>query len=410
MEMYSITLRDRRITEYVVEQAYLWLYDQIMEDCYIAGDRQSEKLLLEIKQAGEVTKKTYDMFLTAFMNDQYQYLLVCGRGKKQPGLTSPDLRNYFLKFNGEIIPAGFVESFFEDDYETRAEIEAYYNSYLEHNINQFGLNCQSISMSRSETLEGIKEAHPCIFRTKFLFHFTNILKLILLIIGFCLCLGFFDGIDIFYRLDELMTRGESRILEENLPKIIANAIFLIILLVKSTHCIRCIVFYIDLLVVRLRIHKQKKAFEALDANTIADFKEYFKNVNEELPSVDYCIADDMCTSAPSRRTQYLKILNFNKEKIIKILDRMEHGSKYYKKLNFFFTEPREYAVCKKAWKKGIFSSILLIIIFFFVNIEAINIWLVTFITSVVQNGFEQTIPIMFDVEKLKNLIETQKLN
>ena len=78
MDAYSILLRDRRITDYVMEQAYLWLYEQIVKDSYVAGDRQSEKLILEIKQPGAVTQTSYEAFLQAFMNDPYQYLLVSG--------------------------------------------------------------------------------------------------------------------------------------------------------------------------------------------------------------------------------------------------------------------------------------------------------------------------------------------
>jgi len=394
MDIYSITLRDRRITDYVIEQAYLWLYDQINMDSYIAGDRQSEKLLLEIKQAGTITKKTYDIFLKAFLNDPYQYLLVCGRGKKYAGITSPELKNYFLKFNDEVIPVGFVESFFEDDYETQAEIQAFYDAYLKYNIYQFGLNCQSISLSRSETLENIKKVYPGIFKTKFSYHFTNLIKLILVISGLYLCCSFFNNIHIFQCLDQLLTNGYSRTIEENLPAIIANAVFAVILLVKCVHCIRCVVFYIDLVQVRFRIFLYKRSFAAFDANTITNFKEYFEVVNAELASANYCISDEMCEAAPARRHHYLKIVNFNKESVTKILNRMALD-KHYKKLSFYYTDDKELAECKKVWKKGIISTILLLIVFAFINVPELNMWIVGLFHSIEEQGFFSAIQEIF---------------
>lgn len=372
MDAYSILLRDRRITDYVMEQAYLWLYEQIVKDSYVAGDRQSEKLILEIKQAGAVTQTSYEAFLQAFMNDPYQYLLVSGDRKNQAGIVSPNLKNYFLRFNEQIIPVGFVEEFFEDDYETLAEVRAYYDAYLGFNIDQFSLNCQAISLSRKESLDNIQKAYPGIFKTKFKFHFTNALRFVLTFVGLYLCLMFFSAMDPAARVDEVLKFGYSAFLEAHAAEVVANIVFLVYLVFKLVKCIKIVIFYVHWFQVRLKIQFLDKSFDALDGETIAAFREYFKAMNRELSATRYVITDDMCRQAPPRRQHYVKLVNFNAEGLTKSLTAMVLN-KSHKSLCFYYANDRDLAICKRAWRKGIVLSVLLIVVFAVMNVPEWNL-------------------------------------
>ena len=102
----------------------------------------------------------------------------------------------------------------------------------------------------------------------------------------------------------------------------------------------------------------------------------------------------MCEAAPARRHHYLKIVNFNKESVTKILNRMALD-KHYKKLSFYYTDDKELAECKKVWKKGIISTILLLIVFAFINVPELNMWIVGLFHSIEEQGFFSAIQEIF---------------
>ena len=118
--MFQIISNTHRVTKYVTEEAYKWLYNEINKNNYAVSKQSSAlNLMLKIKTERCITKETYEQFVSLMENSPYIYLI---RKKNKSGaITTNNVRNYFVMFNDDVLPLGFIMDFFEDEYETKEE-------------------------------------------------------------------------------------------------------------------------------------------------------------------------------------------------------------------------------------------------------------------------------------------------
>ncbi len=375
--MFSIISKERRVTNYVKVQAYKWLYAKIVKGEYTAHTSEAENLILEIRRAGTVTETTYKQFCSHFFNAPFYYILNNDKNGKFTGITTNILPNYFVKYNNENLPVGFVEEFFEDDYETKAEIEEYYQTYLDGVLDDFIIGCRATRNVRVDEIDNLKNEQPGTFNTKVSFHVTNVIKNVLAVIGFVINLIYLIDNDVVGEIIRFFESG-SHFVEENLGIIIANLFFLLYLLPKIVKLITTIIFYIRLFIVRGYVGRVEKSMEVFNTDTLENFKEHFGNINKILKRTR--VIEGECLDAPAGKKQYLAITNFDIQSLNAKLEKL------HKKFDatLYYDYNKNGSDLKKRqsrWKKGIVMSVILITIFVFLNIPDLNEWIVDLIAS-----------------------------
>ena len=123
--MYEINVSTRRVTQFIIEEAYRWLYLKINNNEYQANRcKEGKSLIVKIAEEKTVTAENYVKFINLFDNSPVAYMMYRSKRKSSKLITTDILCNYFVKYNGHILPVGFIKDFFEDDYETQQEVNA----------------------------------------------------------------------------------------------------------------------------------------------------------------------------------------------------------------------------------------------------------------------------------------------
>lgn len=376
--MYTITSRDRRVTDYVKNQAYIWLYNKIINNEYVSHGHEAENVLLRIKEAHTVTEKSYEEFRNYFKNDPYYYMLNYKSIKKSNGITTSYLTNYFIKFNDVVLPVGFIKDFFEDDYETKAEINEFLAMFADGALDDFVIGCQKIKNRRDAEIDDITKKTPCVFHTKAMFHVTNIIKIILTFAALFLCISYASRNHI---IDSLIQsrNGESVVIGD--PSVVfVHFVIFVLTLIKLKNVVRIVLFYISFIRIRLYVGSLRRSLDVFNNNTIEDIKNHFKDTIEELKNSQFVITDEMCTNIPKGRKQYLFITNFDSSRIEERLNKLL-TNKRYAKLSFRFENEKAIMPQKRAWRKGIISSVLMVVILLVTGVPTIHDALLRLIAS-----------------------------
>ncbi len=365
--MYSIISKDRRVTNYVKAQCYKWLFAKVVNNEYDAHSSEAENVILQIKKVGEVDETSYNEFCKYFINDPYYFILNNDRDKKMRGISTNHLANYFVRYNDNILPVGFIRDFFEDDYETRADIEEFYKTYLDGTLDDFIVNCQMAKNMRYENIETIKNNNECVFNTKVMFHVTNAIKFVLTIVGLILSLSYIIGNDTVINLIDHLKNGGNVFIQNNLFTVIANFIFLLYLLPHVKKCIRLIIFYVKLIKMNIYVKSLVAAIDDFNTDTMENFKVHFGNINNVLKNSQYI--DEVCFTAPAGKKKYLAIMDFDASVVYDKLQKLV--DKYYK-TGFAYNDEDSLDRQKRIWRRGIIFFVLVIIVFFILNIPVFN--------------------------------------
>ncbi len=330
--MYSITSRDRRVTNYVKKQAYKWLYNKIARNEYESHSNESDNVLLSIRQNKCVDANTYEEFLDYFNNDPYYYMINHDKPKKLNGVTTRIIDNYFVKFNEELLPVGFIKSFFEDDYETPADIEEFYKTFLDGTLDSFFINCQMTRNRRDEEIEVVKDKNSKVFNTKFGHHFVNVLIRIILPL-----IAVFFGAKYF--LDTWLAGELAAAAEKPTIEFIINSLGLLLTFIPALKAITLIIFYIRWIRIRMYVAGLGKALNIFDSDTMDNFKDHFKDINSFLIRHPV-IEDEPCFEDPQSKKQYLYIVDFNKKtlenKLASLVKRFQYKVNIFARHNKWF--------------------------------------------------------------------------
>lgn len=378
--MYSITSRDRRVTDYVKEQAYVWLYNKISNGEYYSHGHEAEGIVLRIKEAHKVTEKSYDEFRSYFGNDPYFYMLNYKGKKISKGITTPYMENYFIKFNDVILPVGFIKDFFEDDYETVTEVNEYMLSFSEGSLDEFVISCQKIKNKRDAEIEKIRKNTPYLFNSNVLFHVTNIIKIVLVFFALALCIRFFATNELINNFAELVRTGQNQFIEDNIRTVITCVIMFLFVLIKLKKVIVLLLFYISFLRITFFVKSLQYSLDNFNNTTIETIKEYFKGIISNFKNTNFFITDDMCSVVPRGKHQYLSIINFNSSKIESNIQKIS-SNKRYKNIHFYYDSNTTISSQKRFWKKGIMSTVIIILILMFSSISELREALINFLAS-----------------------------
>ncbi len=370
--MYSLNSNSRRITTYVQEEAHKWLYNKIIKNEYDVGsNRKAQKLIIDIKKEGKVTAESYDRFVSKVIYNPFDVVTRGYKSCSKKYICARAIENFFLKYNGVILPIGFVKDFFEDDYETQAEINKYIESVVKGQEEKFAIKCQEKLLNQTGNIADMKDDKPYVFRTKIMFHITNILKAILTIATLVVCLKFIVGEDVITKIIEYNRDGaHEEFFDTYMFHVIFNFIVLIFLIPRVIKLIKTIIFYIRWLAIRIRVFMVGLSIKQFEANKFGALREYFKSIVPEIATT-HVISEEACKNVPAARRQYVAIDEFDFEKVENQIVKL-YNSPRLLFLNACYNEEDErvFKQKKKSWRKRIVASTLLLAILCFTNIQS----------------------------------------
>ncbi len=315
--MFSITSRERKVTNYVKEQAYAWLYDKIAKDQYLQQNSNSD-LLIKIKMARKIDENTYNEFLRNFNNVPYAYMLNYNQSNFK-NIYTRHIDNYFISYNDFPLPAGFIKSFFEDDYETQADVREFYAKYLNETLDDMINGCKLRRNNIDNAIIEVKNQHSQVLQPKLGHHIVNLfIKLVLPIIAFIVCVSGLIGLLVEYKLD---------ISAANALEWLINTFGTALTLVPTIRAIKIIVFYIRWGMLKTDVSSISKMLSEFDSDTLESFKTHFTGINSTLINQRSPFIDDACLDAPAKKKQYHAVIGYDKNKLIAKLEKIEKAYK-----------------------------------------------------------------------------------
>ena len=390
----------RKVTPYVMNEAYKWLYEKIRQGEYKTNRcREADKLFVQIKDEQKVTEATNNRFLELFDNDQFGYLIRRKKAKNGTTVTTDVLSDYFVSYGKAILPIGFIYTFFEDDYETRAEIKQ-----LLREVEKDECECQKTKWDKTlneknAKLDAAEEKFKSILHPSAKFIILNSVKLLITVFLVCLFVLFLQNSHLI-EVTRLLIRQQFNIdstfvLDQPVEAYIANAenylpafnphpfglylttylvlfiveiFFALILISRIIKSLRFIVFLIRSAICAIQIRVERHSIAAFRERHIDSLYEDCKGL---IPNL---VENDGMTDAESLKLKsYIKLYRLTKnteaEQLEKTLTRIFN---HYHKFGFTYAvgngEKDDYYRAAASWKKGIVGSILLAVIMSFINI------------------------------------------
>ncbi len=385
--MYSLNSNTRRITSFVQQEARKWLFDKIKRDEYDAGsNRDVQRLILQIKKDGCVTPDTYSRFTSCVIFNPFDRIVQGSKPRNQKFIMTDKIENFFVKYNGVILPIGFIKDFFEDDYETQMEIDRYIESVVKGQEEIFAIKCQENLLEKGKKISDLEDKKPCVFRTRFSFHITNILKILFTVATLIVCLYFFSEYKVIDNIIALIkgenyavlngflksvlgkNAGIDAYFEKYAPHIAVNVVVLLLLIPRLIKAVKTLIYYINLFIIRGRVAAANRSIEQFESTKLEALREYFKSVIPQL-SRQHLITDEMCDNAPSVRKQYLSIMEFDFQSIMDKISNL-YNSKHFQFLSAYYVSDGKAEIAKKRrmWRKGVVIYALILIVMCCVNI------------------------------------------
>ncbi len=369
--MYSLNSNSRRITAFVQQEAYKWLFERIKKNEYDGANPQVQKLIIEIKKEGCVTQSTYDRFANLIITNPFECIVRGIKGNKK-NITTKNVENFFVKYNGVALPVGFIKDFFEDDYETQEEINKYIESVVKGQEDRFAISCQEKLLKKSNQISDLKNEKPCVFKPKLMFHITNIIKIVFAFTILALIVSFVTEKNIITNVIGAIrgTEGYAEYLSNYKWHLVFNAAAFVLLIPRLVKAIKTIIFYINYLIIRMRVSNVASSIKALDGGKFDELREYLKSVVPDLAK-QHTVTDEMCDGVPAVKKQYFAVEDFNFREVLDKISAL-YNSKQYAFLSAYY-EDEEKAIMKqkkKAWRKTILFSLVIILVLSYFNVPA----------------------------------------
>ncbi|MBR2907055.1 MAG: hypothetical protein IKC26_03305 [Clostridia bacterium] len=415
--MYQIKSNTHRITRFVIGEAYKWLYREIDKGNYTTNKHtEARNLMARIKAAKKLDAETYSAFLEMMNNSPFNHLI--GQKNKTPTITTNNIMNYFVEFNGVALPLGFIMEFFEDEYEMPKDRQKVIDAFIDSERNQsFGDTCRAEIMKHLDPQTKFRKKYPCVFSTPAGFYASHIARVIFTIV---LAVFFFTfmaqsrmgAILGDYLLDakfdaKAEISAEYGVIESYLQEIdtadplnpiqykdyfakfgghiALNALLFIILLFRLSHLIKFIIVVIKLLSARFALNKQDADIAYLDDQGIEDMKAYFSEIAPSLKK-SRKFTEDMFEGVPKASKRYVSVVNFEFNKIERSIRNM-YSSSSAKKINAIYTNETELSICRKKWRSGFIRLSLLTIFFLIVNISGLYELIIPQVAEIIVNIF-----------------------
>lgn len=425
--MYRIEKISRRITTYVIEEAYQWLYHEIDNDKYtISSDKEARKLILDIKTNQGLTKEYYDKFAAMVGGNPFINLIKPKRSSKKVGaISSSNLLNYFIQYNDVVLPLGFVIEFFEDDYETEKEKQAIIADFIKFESSvDFEVTCKSELEEKSRKIDKFETKHPSIFKTPASFWFNNGMRVVMTFVLLFFFISFLSATNMAtitskYIFDAkfnddlfigeeyadtsafLISAGEEISLERVYGTrdityaqyyavysfhLIFNIFILIVLLARLGTTINILRAFITIIVYRAKFSSQKKKIIDLEETGIVSIKEFIESNSETLANSGK-LPTELQSSAPVAMRGYISVSNFAPGKYEDKINKLYQNKKMNK---FFFMDVDDIPRMERLyWKKSswITTIIFLVIPTAIIDMPTLFLAVVPAIGEMIENIF-----------------------
>lgn len=394
--MYEINVSTRRVTQFVVDEAYKWLYQQVLSGQYSANRCKAGKsLLLRIEEDGGVTKDTYQQFLDLFDNSLFGYMLYRSKRKRSTKMTTDNLCCYFAQFNGEVLPIGFIKDFFEDDYETSQEVYELLEKFGASERSEMSIKWKKILIQRENAIDGLRTAFPSMLKLHPVLLISYLLKLALtatmvwLLVVFCQSVDLisvvksviankFDlslpivasrDITAYFLGDGLARAGETFDVLEYLRAyslfFAFNILLLLVVLVRIKRAIRFLTLVIRVIANNVRLLMMNLLVRIFEKNSIESVGNYFTETMTGMAQQGE-VTDQDCAGIPKSMQLYSTIARFDAERMsakfaVKVAKYMEYGLAYQ-------PTPESLRKAKRGWKRGIVMTVIFVLIAAVVNL------------------------------------------
>jgi hypothetical protein len=394
--MFTIVSNTHRVTRYVISEAYKWLYKEIEANKYDPSKNHAARaLMLRIRKERCLTDDTYSEFLSMMENKPFVYLI---RQKNKSGaITTNHIRNYFVKFNEEVLPLGFILDFFEDEYETKEERKKLLDDFIKsESAVEFENHCRTELEKRVEPQHRFREKHPSVFHTPTTFYITNIVRIaftVVILAMFCMFLSEIKFLNVIgdwmieakfdatehmkdaYGVIEAYTKTVeagatySAYFEAFLLHILFNFVIAFILIFRIKTMISFLVVSIKIFSCRLQLGKQEKHMEDLESSGIDELKDHFIELAPRLQAEGQFSAD-MIENLPAAHKKYHAVVSFDFSKVEKSIKKM-HASKSAKKLAITYEDEYDLDSYKKAWRSGFVGLVVITIVIAIINVPGL---------------------------------------
>ena len=380
-DMESLT-NQRKITEYVKEEAYKWLYNAIQAGDYqFTKNKASKMLLLTITQEEKVTQETYEEFLSCFENNPISYVTQTKKHRRKL-ITTEKMTHYFVECNGFMLPVGFMQTFFEDDYETDADRDAMLKTVTAYQLERQHTKWKQTPLDHSIKLDSLQENYPTSIGMHPLLLAKNLVHVVVTILLICLAMSFFKSVNFKEVMEQFYGNNfrvtDEIVLDETLESYILNAdkalespfnigeylntyavalmlniVVLIIVIVRVFKDIKFCICGIRVLIYRIRIEIYKAYCSKIEGTGVDSMNEYFK---EQIPAMvqGKAVNPEDFKDVP-RELRYINALeNADMDKFTASIER-------YDKKNVFSYKLEQLPKRKKSWIVGIVSSAILLL-------------------------------------------------
>jgi len=395
--MYQINVSTRRVTQYIIEEAYKWLYKKIVAGEYsVNKSKPAKALLLQIEEEQMINKENYNKFIELFENSPFSYMLYRHKRRSCNKITTDVIFNYFVEYNGHVLPLGFIKDFFEDDYETRREINLLLEEFGKSNKNEMAISLRRNLIDCENKLDEISASHQHTLKVHPMLIVTQLIQLILTGLYSYILVACINAIDLLKTLKTLMIdlkfdisddiiasktisafkeagdvfckKADSFTFEEYLTNywfyMLFCVVMIIILIKRLKNNISFIVYFVKTIAANIRICLQKLYVQKFEKNGLSDISEYFEEIIPDMAVSGY-IDDNHSNGIPKVKNTYVRITKFDTGKISSKLDSI-----YDKFLKYKYTyHPDDIKIMKASWRKKMIVSIIFGVIFSFLFID-----------------------------------------
>lgn len=412
--MYTIVSNTHRVTKYVISEAYKWLYKEVENNKYTATKQQGARaLMLRIRTERKFTEETYEKFFSMMENKPFVYLI--RQKNKSCAITTNHIRNYFVKFNEEILPLGFIIDFFEDEYETEEERKKLIDDFIKsESSEEFENHCRTELEKRIEPQIKFKDAHPSVFHTPASFYVTNGIRVLITVIMFAMFMCFVNETKMFDILGDWMFKAKfdfdalvnssygvikAFLLEADATDMLSygeyftvfsghmifNGVVLLILISRIKYLIRFLIINFKILICRSKLNVQEKYMDYLEESGIDELKDHFTELAPQIRATGQ-FTDDMLEGLPAAHKKYHSVTSFDFSKVENSIRKM-HASKSAYKLRINYDSENSVGAYKKAWRSGLVGTALLAIIIAVIDVPGLYNVVIPELENILANLF-----------------------
>ena len=389
--MYQINVSTRRVTQFIIEEAYKWLYKRILDGEYsVNRSKKAKALFLQIEEERLVTKESYNDFIEMFENSPINYMLYRSKRKSCKRITTDILLNYFVEYNGSILPIGFIKDFFEDDYETRQEVNALLEEFGKANKSEMGILWRRNLITKEDEIDSLRSHHANVLKIHPMLLIIQIIQLVItggliyVFSAFQKYINLFETIKIWVTQLKLQVY-DNIIASETLMKfgpdgevfchagkmftfveyiseyalfIALGIILLLVLIVRIKNLLGFVFFLVRTIVINIRLSCQKMFIHRFEKKGMESIIGYF---DKKIPDIveSGVIDNSHCAEIPVESKIYNYINSFNAQKFTEKL--YKSSAKYMKKK--YVCEQSDLPLVKSTWRKKLGTSIFFGLLF-----------------------------------------------